>query len=225
MLNYSTGPVLHDYLINYSNHFFINKCAIKIGNLEQTFKEFNLKTNKISNSFYKLNLKKGDIITFLSMNSIKFYEILFGCSKSGIIFSNLSTLLKDKKIFSLLKCKIIFCHEEELNFILECIKELKFINKIVIIDNEPKIKQNNLIIHYNEFLKYGNEDYIDRNINEDDIIFIDNSSGTTGYPKLIEITQRQLIDNSLNFTEINSTYDWCFYSSNYILKFKKNSYN
>ena len=74
-----------------------NKLAVKDVNRSLTFKEYDIRTNKLANGLLKRGLKKGDKIAVLLNNCIEFMEIYAAAAKSGLIVVplNFRLLLED----------------------------------------------------------------------------------------------------------------------------------
>ena len=61
------------------------KLALKDVRRQLSFKEYDIRTNKLANGFLKSGLEKGDRIAILSNNSLEYMEVYGAAAKAGII--------------------------------------------------------------------------------------------------------------------------------------------
>lgn len=176
---------LNDRLIAYENRedmiiVFIDK-EEKIIN----YKELLKKSRYILNGLYKEDISKGDEVILQINDNEKFIYLFFACIMGGIIpipIENIKSI-NDERLFEIvkrLKRPSIVGTKKEIDIITDkCSKEQININKV---------------LHIDELLKENVQAEI-INVSENDIALIQFSSGSTGNPKGVALTHKNLICN------------------------------
>lgn len=101
-----------------------------------------------------------------------------------------------KHALDLSKPKLVFTSPFTAKLTIEVCKNLKYVEQIILFD---KKKLNNRAILLDEFIKkyerkdFNVEEYVARRVDRDQVAFIANSSGTTGLPKGVLITQENIM--------------------------------
>ncbi|NPA68878.1 MAG: AMP-binding protein, partial [Chlorobi bacterium] len=80
-----------------------------------TYRQVNLRANKVAHYLKEKRVKKGDVVSILIMNSPEVYYAMFGIQKLGAIAGSVNFMLKAPEIAYLLddsKPKIVFVGSE-----------------------------------------------------------------------------------------------------------------
>ena len=80
------------------NHFLVHsaksygeRTAIIYNDKKYSYKELNLRTNRLANSLIHLGVKHGDRVAIVCSNSNQYIEIVYACSKIGAVSSLMIT--------------------------------------------------------------------------------------------------------------------------------------
>ncbi len=164
-----------------------DKTAFICDGREYSFKEINEKINKTSNFLLSLNIKKGDRIAYISQNRIDFVIFYFASSKIGTIFIPINYRLTEGEISYILnnsRSKIFIFDNDHIPIIESLSNANKDVEYWINIDDfDPKIN-------------YYNEPSIE--IKENDPVAILYTSGTTGKPKGVLQSNRNIISGCVN---------------------------
>lgn len=205
-----------DYVLSEISKKYSKKAAIIFNNQQITYSALYENSINYAKNFLKLKIKKGDKVGILVSNRLEYIYIYFAlfiigaCAvpismkcepsiiKKILINSDVETLIFEEKIGSLNYNSIISSFKSELpllnNYIL--LTNTKTLNSITFSD----LSENKTNI---EFMIDQSE--------PDDIIMLAYSSGATGIPKAILITQKSLILSSISAGEkLNLKNDICF---------------
>jgi len=187
--------------------------------LRYTYKEFKEKVDQIAKSFMALGIQRGDHIAVWAYNVPEWVFLQFASAKIGAVLVTVNTYYKAKELEYLLKqsdTTTLFLVEEfkDVNYVEMVHKvvpslsqtepgkidneELPFLKNIVYMsDNAP-----DGMFSFSEFLKMhdkvSDEELADRQASLDrhETINMQYTSGTTGFPKGVELTHHNIVNNA-----------------------------
>jgi fatty-acyl-CoA synthase len=160
-----------------------------------SYKELNLLSNRFANALTELGLQKGDVGAIMCQNSIQFVIAFWGFLKANIIGTFLNTaLIGDEIVYQIdhSDAKIFFVEDSLVEKVLKVKDNLKGIEKFGLVNLKGGLLPDGwLDINDLYSTKYSEEEpYVE--INEDDVALILYTSGTTAFPKGIELTHKNL---------------------------------
>jgi acyl-CoA synthetase (AMP-forming)/AMP-acid ligase II len=159
--------------------------AIVFKNDRFTFREFNLRVNRLANALLDLGLSKGDKLATVLPNCLELLEVYWAVAKIGAVVVPLSTLTRGKGLVTLLRDSDV----------TTVITNLDFVAEVDAIKSElPGIANDRYLVTGEQsadgYRSYGELTAAasDQNpqgieIADDDLYNIIYSSGTTGQPK------------------------------------------
>lgn len=100
--------------------------------------------------------------------------------------------------------KIIFCSKTTSIIFIKLKEKLNFLERIIVFDGEKD--QLNGVIDYDEFVKkfHGNDykNFSPIDLDEEDLAALLSSSGTTGLPKCVMLTNKNITANMINISYV-----------------------
>jgi fatty-acyl-CoA synthase len=226
LINLTMGQLLEE-----KARLYPNQQAVKYieTDYDRTYFEFNRDVDLIAKGLLACGFKKGDHLAMWATNYPEWMQTLFACGKIGVIFVTVNTnyriheaeyLLKQSDSKGVIICdglKDIDCAE----IIYQLCPELKeskagqlnseklpFLKTVISIDKDYSgmLKFQSL---YNLADKINDKEYENAKskINKDDVINMQYTSGTTGFPKGVMLTHFNIVNNGkmigdyMNFSE------------------------
>ena len=172
----------------------------------------------ISSALHKIGVKKNDKISIIADNSYKWCAIDLATISLGAITVPGYTTSNEEEISYLLshsETSIVFVNGKLLSLILKILPSLNKIKHVICIDdtNTSKFKKFNIGFYtLNELLNLGSksdekskieERYVSK-INENDVVSIIYTSGTSNKPKGVMLTHKSIISNIVGANELVS---------------------
>jgi len=183
----------------------------------RTYKEFSEECDKIAKGFIELGLEKGDHVAIWATNYPEWILTLFAAAKIGVILVTVNTSYKIFELEYILKqsdAKMLIMIDgyRDINYISivnELLPELKnseigkfknknfpYLETVISIENKY-----DGMVQWQDIIKLG-ENITDKELRKakadtdpDDVINMQYTSGTTGFPKGVMLTHNNIINN------------------------------
>ncbi len=199
-------------------------------NLRYTYKEFNAACDRLAKGLMALGIKKGEHVAIWGTNVPEWVLLQFATGKIGAVLVTVNTLYRTKELEYIL-------HQSDSTtlFLVQGFKDIDYIktfyevapvfntstSREVQVENLPYLKRAVFIgqetptgmMNFSEIEKLGvfisDEEYVARqaDLNEHDVINMQYTSGTTGFPKGVMLSHYNVINNGfcigegMKFTE------------------------
>ncbi|KAA0258040.1 AMP-binding protein [Deferribacter autotrophicus] len=205
-----------EYLKNIANKYPDNEAVVyPFREIRLTYKELDNLTDKLAYALLKLGVKKGDHVAIWAHNVPEWIYLLFATAKIGAVLVTVNTLYRERELEYLLQqsdSKYLFLVEKYrtldyaktlYNIYPELAEGKKsekfpFLEKVVMIDD----KKFPGMINFNELYNMGesfDKDELEKVMNTlhyDDVINMQYTSGTTGFPKGVMLTHYNILNNA-----------------------------
>ncbi len=186
-----------------------------------TYKEFKEITDQIAKGLLALNIKKGEHIGIFAVNCPEWVILQFACAKAGAVLVNINPALKSHELKYILEQGDITTL-----FITEFFKTQSMIEVLESIDTLQTTHLRKIITirtnSYPEYMKWDDLISLSKNVSDEDlaehqnslnphdVVNIQYTSGTTGFPKGAQLTHYGILNNAyycgvnMNLTEKDS---------------------
>ncbi|MBW1780923.1 MAG: long-chain fatty acid--CoA ligase [Deltaproteobacteria bacterium] len=184
-------------LLTKSARSFPQNLALVHGPKRLTYAQFDARVNRLANALGRLGIQQGENVAVLQYNYPETLESIFACFKAGCGAVPINFRLHPNE------CAFIIDHSEAKAVILssefnEAIMEIR--------DRIPNARHlitlsgaQGEILDYEDLLSKESDQFIDADVQPDDLAWLFYTSGTTGMPKGAMLTHRNLIAMSMNF--------------------------
>lgn len=218
-INKTLGQLLDSTAIRHPDKDAIVFCDL---NYRISYKEFKNLTDEIAKGLLALHIKKGEHIGIFAVNCPEWVILQFASAKVGAVLVNINPALKSHELQYILEQGDITTL-----FITEYFKGLSMVDILrnvealhaTLLHRTITIRTNDKYLEYTKWedlqklaKNVSDEDLIEREneLNPQDIINIQYTSGTTGFPKGAQLTHYGIINNAffcganMNITEADS---------------------
>lgn len=183
-----------------------NKLALIFDEQGQwTFKELDEMINQVANGLVDLGVKKGDRVSLFLPNSPESLFFYFGIMKIGGVVNPLNMMLKEKELdFIVGDCEptIIVTAKEVLDAPIRVFGKSDNKVKTLIVVNGDEGKN---IINYENWVKKYSNAFDAVPVDSEDLAAILYTSGTTGHPKGVMLTHKNLWVNARHCADYAET--------------------
>ena len=163
-----------------------------------TYLQFNERIHRLASGLEKIGVKSGDTVCVFDYDSHRYLECFFAIPMMGAILHTQNWRLSPEQILYTMNHagdKVVIINSEFLP-LLEAVKDqLKTVKKIILISEDGAKPQSkiNFDCEYEELLKSGSAKYDFPDFDENTRATIFYTTGTTGLPKGVYFSHRQLV--------------------------------
>lgn len=185
--------------------------AIDYFGKKYTYKKLVENIEKVSHSFYKIGVRKGDVVTVLMPNTPEAVMSIYALNRLGAVGNVVHPLSAQEEIKNYLvscKCKFLLCIDKCIEKINN-ISEETYLEKIIVADascsmpkalkvlynfkNKCNLHEDQKYISWKKFIDILNEkspEYFPADKENEELAIILHSGGTTGIPKDIMLSNK-----------------------------------
>jgi fatty-acyl-CoA synthase len=180
--------------------------------LKYTYRTLYERINRLANGLEKLGVKKGDTVCIFDFDSHRYLESYFAVPMMGAVMHTMNWRLSpDQIVYTMNHAEddIVFINSEFLPLLEAVWDKLKTVKKVVLLTDDeikPDTKLN-IDIEYEEMLRDALPTYDFPDFDENTRATIFYTTGTTGLPKGVYFSHRQLVLHTITFSAMLGCYE------------------
>jgi fatty-acyl-CoA synthase len=172
--------------------FFGDKVGVIDGDSQFSYRAFGTRTHRLANALVELGVSAGDRVSFITFNTHHLLEAYYGVIEAGAVLNPVNIRLAPHEIAYILDhagSKVVCFHRDFAPLLEAILPKLASRPTLVVLDGEP----GGLADHeYEALLASGSPDPLHPDIDENALAELFYTSGTTGLPKGVAMTHREL---------------------------------
>lgn len=186
----SIGPRAGDFLRLSAERFPDRDCLVAGDGTRWTFTQTNARVNQVAQQLIAAGVGRGDRVAIFAVNSIGYAEVLFACLKVGCTYVPLNNRLTTAEVGELLgvaKPRVLFTEGRYADLLTPTLDHLDGLVARIAFDGAVTG-----YLDYESWLAQGLTDEPDIDVDDDDILGLAFTSGTTGRAKGVLQSQRMI---------------------------------
>ena len=191
-------PLLIKRILEQSLKYEPNREIIYRDLTRYNYFELNKKVRRLANMLGSLGVKGGDTVAVIDYDSTRYLESFFAIPMIGAVLHTVNYRLSPEQVLYTInhaEDDVIFVHRDFLP-IIEGIKDkITTVKKYVILTDDGEIPETTISVagEYEDLLKQESDEYDFPDFDEDSIATTFYTTGTTGNPKGVYFSHRQLV--------------------------------
>jgi fatty-acyl-CoA synthase len=178
--------------------YFGDKVGVVDGDVELTYRAWAERTHRLANALVGLGVEPGDRVSFITFNTHHLLEGYYGVPEAGAVLNPVNIRLAPHEIAWILEhagSKVVFFHREFAPLVDEIAGQLTGRPRFVVLEGEAGGRASD---EYEALLASGSTEPRHPQVDENAMAELFYTSGTTGFPKGVALSQRSLYLHALN---------------------------
>lgn len=170
--------------------------------LTYTYAEFFKRVNRLANVLKNMGLQQGDVVAVMDWDSHRYLECYFAVPMLGMILQTVNIRLSPDKILYTLehsKPKVLLLNSEFAQ-VLNYQEDVPSVEHVIWADDNGVAVPTDVAGEYEQLLSQVSDEFDFPDFDENTIATTFYTSGTTGNPKGVFFTHRQLVLHTLGIT-------------------------
>jgi acyl-CoA synthetase (AMP-forming)/AMP-acid ligase II len=173
------------------SHAFPEKAAFVHRENRRTWREMHERSERLASALHALGMRKGDATAILSHNRIELAEHWFACLKGGTVRAGVNWRYSQREMLHAIRdcnARVILIEDSCVKFLAEFIDELKAEGRVFVGIG----KEHGMEYDYESLLAKASDSFDYPALSDSDVAMLGYTSGTTGLPKGVILTQRNV---------------------------------
>src|SRR6478672_9508456 len=178
--------------------YFGDKVGVIDGSVELTYRAWAERTHRLANALVGLGVEPGDRVSFITYNTHHLLEGYYGVPEAGAVLNPINIRLASNEIAWILEhaaSRVVFFHKDFTPLVEQLAGQLTMRPRFVVLEGEPGGVASD---EYEALIAGGSADPLHPHVDENAIAELFYTSGTTGLPKGVVLSQRNLYLHALN---------------------------
>lgn len=171
-------------------------------NQKYDYKRLNANIHTLANALREIGIKKGDTIGVMAWDTIRYLEFFFAIPMMGAILHTINIRLSEQQILYTINHAdddVLIVHHDFIKVINRVKKNFSRPIKIILLNSNENNLNDSYTYLYEDFIKNKKSKFQFEDFNENTTATKFYTTGTTGDPKGVSYSHRQLIIHTLGF--------------------------
>ena len=172
--------------------YFGDKVGVVDGERSFTYRAFAERSHRLANALHDLGVEAGDRVSFVTYNTHHLLEAYYGVPEAGAVLNPVNVRLAPHEIGYILEhagSKVVFFHRDFAPLVEQIAPRLTMRPRLVVMEGEAGGAATD---EYEALIAGGSPDPRHPAVDENAIAELFYTSGTTGLPKGVALSQRNL---------------------------------
>ena len=179
--------------------------------MRYTYKDFNKRLGKLANALETLGIKQGDTVAVMDVDSHRYLECYFAVPMMGAVLHKVHIRLSPEQMLYTLnhaEDDVILVNAMLLPLLASVWDKVKTIKKVIVLSDDGQIQESPVPIdnEYEAMLNNESEDYDFPDFDENAVATTFYTSGTTGNPKGVFFSHKQIVLHTYGLMSALCTY-------------------
>lgn len=189
-------PLLIKQLLNRAKAVSLDQEIFYADKARFTYREFFGRINRLANVLTSLGLQKGDVVAVMDWDSHRYLEAYFAIPMLGLVLQTVNIRLSEDKILYTInhaKPKVLLLNSEFLPMIGDHKYDAPSIESVIWLDDHNTPVPEFAVGEYEQLLSQASDEFEFPEFDENTIATTFYTSGTTGNPKGVFFSHRQIV--------------------------------
>lgn len=203
-------PLLIKSILEQSLHYEPEQEILYRDKIRMSYRTFNERIARLAHALNNMGVKKGDMIGVIDFDSHRYLELYFAVPMIGAVLHTINYRLPPEQVCYTINHaadKIIFCHETFLPLLQGLGAKLKTTEKYIWLSDDQAALQPPFDAEYETMLKQQDGEYRFPDLDENSMATLFYTTGTTGKPKGVYFSHRQLVLHTMAVSTALSAID------------------
>ena len=163
-----------------------------------TYRDFGKRVHKLANMLKSLGVKEGDVVGVMDWDSHRFLECFFAVPMMGAVLHTINIRLSPEQLLYTInhaEDDVILVNSDFIPMLEKVKDQIKTVKKFILLTDEKEIPSTSLDLEgeYEDLIKNQDEEYDFPEFDEDTMATTFYTTGTTGLPKGVYYSHRQIV--------------------------------
>ncbi len=178
---------------------------------QRTYTQFYKRVCQLANVLKNMGVKPGDTVAFMDWDSLRYLEAFFAVPMIGAVLHTINPRLSPKEILYTInhaEDRYLFIHHDFIPIYELIYSEIEHLRSAVLLVDEPLEKKSEFQFYgeYEALMNVASSTYHFEDFDENSVATTFYTTGTTGKPKGVLFTHRQLVLHTLVATTTVSSF-------------------
>lgn len=179
--------------------------------MRYTYKDFNKRLAKLANALEKLGVKQGDTVAVMDVDSHRYLECYFAVPMMGAVLHKVHIRLSPEQMLYTInhaEDDVILVNSMLLPLLASVWDKVETVKKVIVLSDDGQVPESivPIAMEYEAMLANESENYDFPDFDENAVATTFYTSGTTGNPKGVFFSHRQLVLHTYGLMSALCTY-------------------